>query len=273
MPEEITLDSELSNQIDKIREEWPFWDRLRPIWRDLPNYNPVGVTLSASGGNHAEAAADLFQHRSEMVELQSDDAGSGIEGTEFDEQEDSTTGRAQSSGKSTGGCSVEPASPMQICMSPRLAEKKIHQIPTLLLPQRFTSSPTPASLKLGKLTSKLSVKRPAAEAFSSDIELAETERLKERQAQLSREKLTKLELKKLQLEFEHQSKQHQEQMEHEKAQWRFQLELAKLNMGKAGGDVGSNTMFTLPGGSGNDLDNVGSYSLNLNGLDWNNSNL
>lgn len=64
-PEDITPESEIANEhgkilawrfastltviprsIERIREEFPFWDDLHQLWRELPNYNPHSVITS-----------------------------------------------------------------------------------------------------------------------------------------------------------------------------------------------------------------------------------
>jgi hypothetical protein len=45
---------------DEIREKFPWWDELHGFWRELPNYNPIGVQSSEPGVDHASAAADLY---------------------------------------------------------------------------------------------------------------------------------------------------------------------------------------------------------------------
>lgn len=48
---------------DEVREEFPWWDELHAFWRELPNYNPIGVQSSEPGTDHAGAAADIFAAR------------------------------------------------------------------------------------------------------------------------------------------------------------------------------------------------------------------
>ncbi len=57
---------------EKIRNEWPFWDDLHAIWRELPNYNPVGISNAEGGQNHSEQAAHLFQTKTPSSEQQPD---------------------------------------------------------------------------------------------------------------------------------------------------------------------------------------------------------
>ncbi|KAJ7131096.1 hypothetical protein C8R44DRAFT_594956, partial [Mycena epipterygia] len=45
-----------------IRESWPWWDDLHGFWRELPNYNPVGVQSSQPGTDHASAAQALYSN-------------------------------------------------------------------------------------------------------------------------------------------------------------------------------------------------------------------
>lgn len=46
--------------LDKVRDDFPWWDELHAFWRELPNYNPVGVQSSEPGTDHAGEAAGLF---------------------------------------------------------------------------------------------------------------------------------------------------------------------------------------------------------------------
>jgi hypothetical protein len=43
-----------------IRSEWPWWDDLHGFWRQLPNYNALGVQSSEPGTRHALDAEALF---------------------------------------------------------------------------------------------------------------------------------------------------------------------------------------------------------------------
>lgn len=45
---------------DEIVSVWPWWKDLHAFWRELPNYNPIGVENSMPGEDHAGAAAALF---------------------------------------------------------------------------------------------------------------------------------------------------------------------------------------------------------------------
>ncbi|KAJ7093598.1 hypothetical protein C8R44DRAFT_583591, partial [Mycena epipterygia] len=47
---------ELQNE---VRQVFPWWDDLHAFWRELPNYNPIGVQSLEPGTDHAHAAADL----------------------------------------------------------------------------------------------------------------------------------------------------------------------------------------------------------------------
>lgn len=54
----------LTSTTEKISAEWEFFEDLHKLWRELPNYNPVGVSSSEHGQDHAATAAALFQRRS-----------------------------------------------------------------------------------------------------------------------------------------------------------------------------------------------------------------
>jgi hypothetical protein len=49
-----------ARDIASIEEEWPFWDDLYAMWKELPNYRPIGVSNSSSRQDLAEDALDLF---------------------------------------------------------------------------------------------------------------------------------------------------------------------------------------------------------------------
>ncbi|KAJ6471178.1 hypothetical protein DFH09DRAFT_1220511 [Mycena vulgaris] len=59
LPDQVTEGSNIASLLDAIRAKWPWWDDLHPFWRELPNYNPVGV--QSSGTDHASDAQSLFQ--------------------------------------------------------------------------------------------------------------------------------------------------------------------------------------------------------------------
>ncbi|KAJ6490010.1 hypothetical protein C8R45DRAFT_767089, partial [Mycena sanguinolenta] len=52
-----------SNLIEKIKQAFPLWDDLDGFWRELPNYNPVGVSNAAGGIDHAARAESLFRSK------------------------------------------------------------------------------------------------------------------------------------------------------------------------------------------------------------------
>ncbi|KAJ7195660.1 hypothetical protein GGX14DRAFT_474648 [Mycena pura] len=53
--------SKIASLLDDICSKWPWWDDLHAFWRELPNYNPVGVQSSEPGTDHASDAEALFQ--------------------------------------------------------------------------------------------------------------------------------------------------------------------------------------------------------------------
>lgn len=44
-----------------IVSEWPWWKEFHSFWRELPNYNPIAVTTSTPGVDHAGQAATIFE--------------------------------------------------------------------------------------------------------------------------------------------------------------------------------------------------------------------
>jgi len=64
--------------------EWPYWDDLHGFWSELPNYNPVGVSMSTAGQDFGAHAVALFamssnnkEDRDHASDVQSN-YGSGI---------------------------------------------------------------------------------------------------------------------------------------------------------------------------------------------------
>lgn len=84
---------------EKIKGLFPHWDELDGFWRELPNYNPIGVSNASSGANHAAAATSLF-----LKKRNNDDAGesSGIEDGPGFEVLPGSRGRSASSARSVG---------------------------------------------------------------------------------------------------------------------------------------------------------------------------
>ena len=67
-----------------ICSEWPWWDDLHAFWRELPNYNPVGVQSSEPGTMHASDAAALFFAADKDQEFEDDIVDAEGEGEEHD---------------------------------------------------------------------------------------------------------------------------------------------------------------------------------------------
>lgn len=71
-------------------EKWPFYDDLHSIWKELLNYNTVGVSNSSPGQDHADRAASLFSKRSRETESSGveDNSFPGLDGDDEDDEED-----------------------------------------------------------------------------------------------------------------------------------------------------------------------------------------
>jgi hypothetical protein len=83
----------------KIKLAFPHWDELDGFWREFPNYNPIGISNSTGGVDHAAAAASLFRKKADSGDT------SGIENgpeTQF-----LSSSRAASSALSVGGDEVD----------------------------------------------------------------------------------------------------------------------------------------------------------------------
>ncbi|KAJ7015924.1 hypothetical protein C8F04DRAFT_1283893, partial [Mycena alexandri] len=73
---------------NEVRDDFPWWDELHGFWRELPNYNPVGVQSSEPGIDHARAAADLYEPEQQDPSAQEDEVD------ELDDDGRSATSRA-----------------------------------------------------------------------------------------------------------------------------------------------------------------------------------
>ncbi|KAJ6459852.1 hypothetical protein C8R45DRAFT_1109233 [Mycena sanguinolenta] len=60
-PDQVKAGAQLASIFEEVRKKWRWWDDFHAFWRELPNYNPVGVQSSEPGVDHAGAAADLFE--------------------------------------------------------------------------------------------------------------------------------------------------------------------------------------------------------------------
>jgi hypothetical protein len=84
---------------EKIKLAFPHWDELDGFWRELPNYNPIGVSNSTSGVDHAAAAVSLFRKKADSGDT------SGIE--DGPEIQFLSSSRAALSALSVGGDEVD----------------------------------------------------------------------------------------------------------------------------------------------------------------------
>lgn len=81
---------------DEIRAEWPWWDDFHSFWRELPNYNPVGVQSSEPGMDHSSAAAVLFD--SEKAAADSEVEAEGRQLRDEDGEDDDDRSEASKAG-------------------------------------------------------------------------------------------------------------------------------------------------------------------------------
>ncbi|KAJ7851212.1 hypothetical protein B0H13DRAFT_2400067 [Mycena leptocephala] len=100
-PAHIKVGSEIEGLIGKIREDWPWWDELHSFWRELPNYNPVGIQSSEPGTDHAAEASNLFQTaRDELEHDGSEDYGRYSDVDEEEEEDLDDTPKSEAREKS-----------------------------------------------------------------------------------------------------------------------------------------------------------------------------
>jgi hypothetical protein len=90
---------ETSLPLAGIQSEWPWWDDLHTFWRQLPNYDALGVQSLEPGTRHASEAEALF---APSPALDSDEAiGGEVDGYEA----------IQSGSESRGGLDSEDDEP------------------------------------------------------------------------------------------------------------------------------------------------------------------
>ncbi|KAJ7772089.1 hypothetical protein DFH07DRAFT_953372 [Mycena maculata] len=100
-----------------IRKKWPWWDDLHAFWRELPNYNPIGVQSSELGTDHAAAAADIFTQQTANNEddedLDEDEGEDGRSATSMarDRKDDDYGGDSQSNSSSPDDEDEDEVSP------------------------------------------------------------------------------------------------------------------------------------------------------------------
>ncbi|KAJ7688332.1 hypothetical protein B0H14DRAFT_3053011 [Mycena olivaceomarginata] len=95
-PSQISKESKLASLVDEIRAEWPWWDDFHSFWRELPNYNPVGVQSSEPGMDHSSAAAVLFD--SEKAAADSEVEAEGRQLRDEDGEDDDDRSEASKAG-------------------------------------------------------------------------------------------------------------------------------------------------------------------------------
>ncbi|KIJ96687.1 hypothetical protein K443DRAFT_10432 [Laccaria amethystina LaAM-08-1] len=69
---EVTPGSDIRNLIDKLKQEFLYWECLHSYWRTLPNYNPL--TVSSEPGQDLEAQAMALLNGEDTGEQEKDDS-------------------------------------------------------------------------------------------------------------------------------------------------------------------------------------------------------
>ncbi|KAF8581298.1 hypothetical protein K439DRAFT_1619131 [Ramaria rubella] len=218
---------------------------LQKRYRELPNYNPIGVSSSASGKEHADTAEELWGRKEDEQE-----AGSGIEDVpdEPNERETSPSVLLDSGGSGA---------------SPHLAAKERQQAQShsATTSPLFNVSSLPSSQTASHSKDRESSHMPAINHQSS---LRSTSRQTEkvlnkrnaRESQAAEGKMAKISLKHCKLELEYKERQQEQEAKHKKQEWEYQLKLAALQQTPTQG------LGHLPqlqgGGSGGGID-MGSF--------------
>ncbi|KAJ7443069.1 hypothetical protein B0H11DRAFT_2204324 [Mycena galericulata] len=87
-PAQVIPGSKIESLLGDIRSKWPWWDDLHPFWRELPNYNPVGVQSSEPGKDHAADAESLFKASGAVDASDDEDGDDGRSATSRARDED-----------------------------------------------------------------------------------------------------------------------------------------------------------------------------------------
>lgn len=74
---------------DAIDKAFPWYEELHAFWKDLPNYNPIAITTSTPGTDHAADAAAAFEafDKEESEPGQKKDDGGDEDDDEQEEEE------------------------------------------------------------------------------------------------------------------------------------------------------------------------------------------
>lgn len=121
------------NLLDKIVADWPYFETLHGWWREMPNYNPIAVTNSGAGQDHAGRAQELFdspdmkgsvQEPARRQTFQELDGGDSDEGAELEgltaEFANLVSIPLKESVNSSGLCLISQRSPERKSPAPRL---------------------------------------------------------------------------------------------------------------------------------------------------------
>lgn len=52
---------------ESITSQWPWWKEFHSFWRELLNYNPICVTTSTPGADHAGQAVAAFHAQADAT--------------------------------------------------------------------------------------------------------------------------------------------------------------------------------------------------------------
>ncbi|GJJ05869.1 hypothetical protein Clacol_000056 [Clathrus columnatus] len=206
-PTDIEEGSDIANKIDEIKQEWPFWEWLHALWRELPNYNPVGISSSGLNQDYSENAASLWTRKSPEL----NDNSEGADEDRFSDsiRMDSYLDRAaeeekndkdimQEHGTSTPYPHLSPSPTLPIHRLPP-STTPLYSTPT---PSLFPHSFSPSLTTLRSTTPSSIDKRTISELFNTDFDVAESQRLANTQHLKYEEKLAKIAFKTEKLRYE-----------------------------------------------------------------------
>ncbi|KAF8816374.1 hypothetical protein BYT27DRAFT_7248442 [Phlegmacium glaucopus] len=115
-PEDVTPDSEMANLVASIVSEWPWWKEFHSFWRELPNHNPIAVTTSTPGVDHAGQAAAMFKFAGHDDVEETPTAADGIVGEEHGGDSENDGEEDGVEGKELDELSVSSSPPLPVSL-------------------------------------------------------------------------------------------------------------------------------------------------------------